>query len=208
MTQPDEEKLTLPEVTSDSTLSDGRGIGLWKTKYGAVAWCQIILECLYLIVILGFSIYGLVNAAQIWLSDTPQGLLPFFLGDTSTNHKMLLWVVIALSGMCGGITFSLKWLYHTVAKNYWNQDRLIWRLTVPVISSILAVFTAAMIGSGIIPLLKTTSLSTPISCAGFGFFIGLFSDNLMAGLRAVAEKLFGTMASPKSSSDTNSNTDS
>jgi hypothetical protein len=57
----------------------------------------------------------------------------------------------------------------------------------------LAVFTALMIISGIVPFLNRTSLAGPASGAALGFFVGLFSDNLLAALQKVAFRVFGTV---------------
>jgi hypothetical protein len=50
-----------------------------------------------------------------------------------------------------------------------------------------------MIISGIVPFLNRTSLAGPASGAALGFFVGLFSDNLLAALQKVAFRVFGTV---------------
>jgi hypothetical protein len=101
---------------------------------------------------------------------------------------------VAIGGACGGFAFALKWLYHGVAHARWNCDRLIWRLVVPLLSATLALFTALMIGSGIIPILSVKIAEGPRNGAAYGFFIGFFSDNLLAALQKFADHTFGTLS--------------
>jgi hypothetical protein len=66
---------------------------------------------------------------------------------------------------------------------------------------VLAVFTALMIISGIVPFLNHTSLAGPASGAALGFFVGLFSDNVLAALQKLAFRIFGTTDERTSSTD-------
>ena len=143
------------------------------------------------------ALFVLFSAAITIVTNQPSWAMVLFLGDAHSNRTILLWLLVALSGVCGGATFSLKWLYHSVAKGFWSQDRIIWRFATPIISAIIAIFTGAMMTSGIIPFMSDTSLENPVNCLGFGFFIGWFSDNLLAKLRNYADKLFGTMDQEK-----------
>lgn len=119
------------------------------------------------------------------------GLWPnAFLG--ASRHTLALGAV-AVGGACGGFAFALKWLYHSVAYGWWNQDRLVWRLVVPMLSATLALFTALMIGSGLIPLFNAKIADGPRMGAAFGFFVGFFSDNLLAALQRVADQTLGTL---------------
>ena len=106
---------------------------------------------------------------------------------------MLVWASVALGGICGGSAFAMKWLYHSVAHGKWHCDRLVWRFVVPILSGVLALFTALMIGSGLIPIFSSTIFDGPIMGAAFGFFVGFFSDNLIATLQRFANHLLGTL---------------
>jgi fructose-specific phosphotransferase system IIC component len=105
----------------------------------------------------------------------------------------LLSVTVALSGVVGGTAFALKWLYHSVAKWLWNSDRILWRLIVPHLSGMLALFVAAMITSGIVSVFNAEFFSNFYGALGGGFFIGYFSDNVLAALQNLAVKWFGTV---------------
>ena len=62
-----------------------------------------------------------------------------------------------------------------------------------------------MIVSGIVPFLSKTPLTNPLTGAAFGFFVGFFSDNVLASLQNFALKVFGTVdskgAPPKTTND-------
>ncbi len=60
--QPDE--FGSPEVTSLSTLTDGRSIAQYRSVYSAGAWFQIAVELVYLLVMLGSSLVALVFLAK------------------------------------------------------------------------------------------------------------------------------------------------
>jgi hypothetical protein len=100
----------------------------------------------------------------------------------------------------GGTSFALKWLYHSVAKDSWNHDRFIWRLVVPILSGVFAVFVGFMVASGIVPFLNTDAFNHFYKSLGAGFFIGYFSDNVLAKLQRLANQWFG-LAGGKVQSD-------
>ena len=174
---PSPDKFAPPGITDLATSTDGRKPGEYYSIYPASAWVQIVLELLYLV------------AAQI--------IFDLF-GPYSENKHLTAYASIGLSGVCGGCTFALKWLYHTVAKRQWHRDRLVWRLTVPITSAFLAVFSGLMIISGLVPFLARAPLMVPATGAAYGFFVGLFSDNVLAALQKLAFNVFGTVDKGKS----------
>ena len=182
-----------PGITSLATLTDGREPGDFKSVYPWSVWIQIATELVYLLFVLIGSLAALILLARSVLIDPSPQFLPWLFGNGSPNETLVLWFVVGLSGVCGGSTSALKWLYHTVAKQRWHRDRIIWRLVVPPLSSVLSVFTGMMITSGIVPFFSSTSITNPIVGAGFGFFVGLFSDNLLASLQRLAYRIFGTV---------------
>lgn len=106
---------------------------------------------------------------------------------------MLKWIALWVAGLLGGTVFALKWLYHSVAKGLWNQDRLLWRLIVPFNSATVSIFTGFLVSSGVVPLLKGEAFDTPLTNLAFGFIFGYFSDNILAALQNFAQKIFGTL---------------
>lgn len=184
-------------------LTDGRPLWDWPSRYARVAWIWISTELLYLTTALGF---GLLTLYQISVASHGRLPAPFWrLLLEGSSHGMLTWGAVAVGGGCGGCAFALKWLYHGVAYGKWHQDRLVWRLIVPLLAGVLALFTALMISAGVIPIFNHTIFSTPKVGAAFGFFVGFFSDNVLAALQRVADQTLGTLGKveerQKSSSD-------
>jgi hypothetical protein len=92
----------------------------------------------------------------------------------------------------GGVLFDLKWLYHTVARGLWNQDRRLWRVFTPHISGGLSCFFLALVASGVLRIFDTKATDALSLVIGLGFLVGYFSDSAIAKLTEVAETLFGT----------------
>jgi hypothetical protein len=174
-------------------LTDGRLPGDFSSKYSFSAWVQICIELLYLLGVLAGGILVLVWMARAIVLENPRGFFPEILGEIPANTALLVWMAAALAGACGGAASALKWLYHSVAKQQWHRDRIIWRIVVPPLSAVLSVFAGLMIVSGLIPFFSRTPFSSPATGAAFGFFVGMFSDNLLASLQKLAFRIFGTV---------------
>ena len=194
--QPKDESFCAPGITDLASLTDGRKTGDTKTRYNFWEWLQIIFELIYLSTFLAVGLLSLLVIARMLIF--PQfNFLPEFMGVYPENKKIIVWLSVGLGGLCGGCTGALKWLYHSVAKQRWHRDRIVWRIIVPLNSAVLSTFTGLMIYSGVIPLLNETSLANPSAGAAFGFFLGLFSDNLLACLQNFAHSVFGTIDNKK-----------
>lgn len=176
-----------------SELFDHRRRGEFKTRYDATAWRQIAAEFAYLILILGLCAVALIWIGYVVGATSPEDRREFWIIAYPRDRSFLLGLTVALSGIVGGTAFSLKWLYHSVAKWAWNTDRVFWRLIVPFLSGILAFFVAAMITAGIVSVFNADFFSNFYGALGGGFFIGYFSDNVLAALQNLAVKWFGTV---------------
>jgi hypothetical protein len=186
---------TFPVSRTD--FSDDRKKGYYSTRYPRSAWLQIALEGLYLAVVILTAC-----AAVLLIVWSPRYVFTFIravFGVPSTAdtpnvvHALQLWLTVFFSGVLGGAAFATKWLYHSVSWNEWNRDRVIWRLSVPILGGLMAVFTGCMIMSGVIPLLSKDLFGRLVSGAGFGFFVGLFADNFLAALQKFAKRILGTL---------------
>lgn len=180
----------------DVDLTDGREIGDWKTRYTLTVWIRILLELIYLVLLLGFCISLLLDAASYRPSEaTNENQIVSHIFGMQFAFEQAKWIALALAGVIGGIVFDLKWLYHSVAKGFWNQDRVIWRLVVPINSAMVSLFTGFLLASGIIPFIRHESFSEIYTLLGSGFVFGYFSDNVLAALQNLATRLFGTLRS-------------
>lgn len=175
-------------------LTDGREPGDYETRYGWSAWAQIGLEFLFLVSVLGFISYALLTIGALVAADAPAdaGSLPFGL-KYPEDRRFLIWLSLALSGSAGGTAFALKWLYHSVAKWSWNRDRILWRMIVPILSGVFAVFVAFMVAAEIVPFLNSKAFDNFYRALGSGFLLGYFSDNVLAALQNLAIRWFGTV---------------
>lgn len=122
--------------------TDGRAELDWKTRYpDPSAQREIRLEAIYLAVLLvAVPILMLV----IWIGY-PKALLRI---SDSMYEPVRKYGLAWLGGTLGGILFDLKWLYHSVARGFWNLDRRLWRFFTPHISGGLAFAVVALVSSG------------------------------------------------------------
>ncbi len=139
-------------------------------------------------------------AALVWIgyfvaASSPEDhrALPLFGLKYPRDRTFLLWLSVGLSGIAGGASFDLKWLYHSVAKWTWNSDRVLWRLIVPILSGTLATASAMMVASGVVSFLNAQFFNNFYGAVGAGYFIGYFSDNVLAALQNLAVRWFGTV---------------
>ena len=172
-------------------LTDDRARGTWQSRYPGKAQLQIAVEGIYLVVGLIACLTLLYQVAAVAHAVNGPKLHPnLFVGF---SRGTLSLAAVAIGGACGGFAFALKWLYHGVAHGWWNQDRLVWRIVVPLLAGTLAMFTGLMISSGLIPIFSSRITAGPRIGAAFGFFVGFFSDNLLALLQKLANQTLGTL---------------
>jgi hypothetical protein len=159
----------------------------WETRYGnPIAKQQINWEAIYLGVLL-FLIPVLMYL--IWIGYVGELLNLDNIQIISFNKYALAW----LGGSLGGTLFAIKWLYHSVAKYEWYQDRLYWRLFSPHLSAALSFAIITLISSGILKIFDQSALRVPSTVVGLSFLCGYFSDSAIAKMTEVANTMFGTM---------------
>lgn len=166
-------------------LSDGREKLEWKTRYpDRGAKLGIIAEAAYLAILL----FGLpVLLVLTWLG-TFNDVLSL---NNHDYHVLATFGEAWLAGTLGGAVFSMKWLYHTVGHGSWHADRRLWRIFTPVVSGVLAFALIALVTSGLFDVLDSEKLRTPSAVVGLSFLLGYFSDNTIAKLAELAERLLG-----------------
>jgi len=182
-----------PDIDRDFT--DHRDKGDFTSHYSPLAWLQIVLEALYLLIIVvvaGAHILGLAFNAK-FIEGEVLRLAPAAVLPAKTGNGVQLWMTVFFAGVLGAATFSFKWLYHGVAWKEWHRDRIVWRLIVPLQGGLLAVFTGCMILAGIVPLLSKEMFQRLATAAGYGYLVGLFADNFLAALQRLAKRLLGTL---------------
>lgn len=177
-----------------SELTDGRAPGDFRSRYPTSAWTQIVVEFLFLFSALLAVAYVLLTIGLAVGSARSGVVQQIAFGiQYPRDRRFLIWVSLALSGSAGGTSFALKWLYHSVAKWSWNRDRILWRIIVPPLSGVFAVFVAFMVTAGIVPFLNAKAFDDFYRALGSGFLLGYFSDNVLAALQNLAMRWFGTV---------------
>lgn len=172
-------KTKLNAGTSDPT--DDRKAYEWVTGYPRQAWVEIVLEAIFLVILLSCSLLLIFATWKGWvcsqLSVPPEQAL--------TLNKYAYYVA---SGMLGGATFDIKYLYRSVARGYWHQDRRLWRLMSPLIAMTVALIVGAMIDAG---LMATRASISGAALVSIGFLAGYFADHAVGKMYEIAMVIFG-----------------
>ncbi|MBL8550447.1 MAG: hypothetical protein JNJ73_10705 [Hyphomonadaceae bacterium] len=165
--------------------TDGRPPGVWRSKYEADARKEINREARFLalicVAVLVSCSVSLACANHTWRT-TLLGV-PF-----AVDFRLL---AIFFLGSLGGVTFSIKWLIHSVAKCKWHLDRRYWRLFVPLLGGVYACVVLALMDAG---LVGGHPASPPLpTSAALAFLVGYFSDGVSGLLSNIAGAVFGTL---------------
>lgn len=162
---------------------DGRKAMEWETKYPPAARRGIVGEAVYCIAVF------LLTPLLMFLIWAFRNSLPVV---TAVDAIVLTKYCYAwLGGMLGGVLFDLKWLYHSVAREMWHEDRRLWRVLMPFLSGGLAFAVVMVMSSGMFAVFDRVALLSPSVAASIGFLVGYFSDSAVAKLSEVAGTLFG-----------------
>lgn len=170
---------------SDPT--DGRKQHEWMTRYPSEARIKIRMETIYLFVIFFVSLFLIFANWKGWFGI----FISLSTEDTLTLRK---YAYYALSGMLGGIIFGMKYFYRVVARGFWNQDRIIWRIMSPFIAMTVSLIVGMMIDASFL------SAKQPINSAAFvsiGFLAGYFADEAVGKMYEIANVIFGKSSSTK-----------
>lgn len=170
-------------------LTDGRPPFEWESRWPPEAQRGMRVEAAYIALVF---VFGFTITYAVWSRRWDFGL-------PSDEYRTLAQYSYAfLGGLLGGTLFDLKWLYHSVAKGKWHQDRRYWRLFTPFISAGLAFGIFLLASSGLIPLVDDDELRQSAAMVmGLSFLVGYFSDNATAAMARLAERLFGAKDSHK-----------
>jgi hypothetical protein len=178
-----------PDFAPDDP-TDGRALGSFTSRYPPEAQRQIRSEAIYSGVML--LIFSSLLAYVWYFIKHPQPYLA-----PADAAAFLRYACAWLGGSMAGSVYSIKWLYHSVARNIWNEDRLYWRIFTPHLSGVVAFFMLAFLSSRILQLIDYNAVQHPSACLAMGFLVGYFSDNAIAKLAELAETLFGTVKKTK-----------
>lgn len=172
-------------VKTDKDSLEGRTQGDWRTHYPEPEARKCIFrEAAYVFI-------------QLWMCPvllTVIYLMPHLAPDLSVSLRLDVVSDFAyawIAGLLGGTVFAMKWLYQSVARARWHQDRQLWRYLSPHLSAALAFAFVCLVRSGIVVIFDDTSLEDPVAIVAVAFLVGCFSDSAFRKLQDVAEALFG-----------------
>lgn len=168
-----------------SDYTDGRDLLDWQTKYPKEARKKYRFEAAYCFIIL--AIFTVAVFAALFFPNL------FTPGDVCKNQRWISCICSWLGGTIGGTLFTIKWLYHSVAKKIWHEDRRLWRFFTPHVSGAIAFFTILLTTSGLAKIFSKELIEDAFAVLGIAFLIGYFSDKALAKLAEMADTLFGTI---------------
>jgi hypothetical protein len=175
--------------------TDGRKPAHWKTRYPDEARKWIRIEAGYLVLLSLASLAGVLYMLYLVCDGgspcpaTTEATVP---SAYPPNYLPFTTCVGALvAGLLGGCCFGIKWLYHGVAKQLWNEDRRLWRFFMPPLSGVVALFTMLLLASDLLQIFDKDFIRRPIAVIAFSFLIGYFSDRALAKMAELADTLLG-----------------
>ena len=174
-------------VSGDRDYTDGRIGWDWKSHYPDEACRQMNAEAWVLI---GMLLVALIaDGVFLGLAGQPVSI------SVGGPQIWISFRILAIfcTGWVGGVTFSMKWLIHSVARGKWHVDRRYWRLMVPVIGGVYACVVMTLFGAGLFAMQPTEQSGAMPSSAALAFLVGYFSDGVSGLLSNVANAVFGTL---------------
>lgn len=158
---------------------DGRSRWFWGSKYPEEANKHIFMEALILtsfLFIIATILFPLLGWEQRVVSSN---------GFTVDLNLVTYFLI----GCIGGLAFSIKWLYHSVAKGWWHLDRRLWRFLSPILAG---AYTIVILK---IELLRWINVDDPtMATYGMAFIIGYFGDGISGVLTNIGRTIFGTVS--------------
>lgn len=158
---------------------DGHGLWEWRTKYEGNAWKYIWRDFIYLMVLLFFALIAL----YFLYSDRLYAWHAAFSVNTPDPIIFKKEMYCILMGFLGGITYSIKILYKSVARGMWHRDRVLWRIATPWVSLTLSIVVASLMTHEIFSANNYAAIV-------IGFFAGYFSESAIGKLYEIAGILF------------------
>jgi hypothetical protein len=174
-------------VGGDHDYTDGRKPWDWESRYPVEARSLMSTEAMVLIGMLVVAL--LADGVCLGLAGQPVSI---GVGGPQIWVSCRL-LAIFCTGWLGGVTFSMKWLIHSVAKGKWHIDRRYWCLMVPVIGGVYACVVMTLFGAGLFHGEPTEQSGAMPNTAALAFLVGYFSDGVSGLLSNVANAVFGTL---------------
>ena len=161
--------------------TDGKERYDWETKYHLDARKQMKLEAAYLVIMMFLSF--------IIIIFNYLGILGVLLKLSNQNIRLFKYIIyFSSAGLLGGVILDMKYFYRTIARGYWSQDRVYWRMLIPLISLSVAFIVGCMFAAGILSFSNNSANTWALA---LGFFAGYFADQAVGKMYEIAVFLFG-----------------
>jgi len=166
--------------------SDGRERHSWQTQWPPEARKKIRVEAFYMgiVFVLGMLLLVLTWRGHLYSIFVPANC------EGCGQYRFNLFAYLFVGGMFGGTLFGIKYLYKVVARGYWNEDRVLWRVFSPFLAGGLAVGIGAMLESGLLGVAPKVPSGTYFF--SIGFITGYFADRALGKMQEIATTIFGT----------------
>lgn len=164
--------------------TDNRGLWQPETKYLSRHVGQQRREAVYILAVLILALLALIAVSV----GCVERLLMLVGLDSASTVVARRFGWLCAGGLLGGTVYSAKWLYHSIAKGIWHEDRMVWRYLTPWISLGTTVGVGALVFAG---FFKGVDSSSGATCTGVGFLIGYLSDRFLAKMKDIAQVMFG-----------------
>lgn len=151
-------------------------------------WVQIWLEAAYVLFAFATASLALGYVAANPYSATG---LSFAISEERWP-EVRPFIMAFLGGTLGGSLYAMKWLYHSVAKGWWNRDRVLWRLFTPLLAAGTATIIVVMSASGVLPLFGPALASSAGGATAIAMLVGFFSDRAFSALENTMQGIFGS----------------
>ena len=155
--------------------TDGRELFEATTRYSPEHRTQQRQEGFYIGGLLAADLTAIVGVGAGWL-------------DWGTAEPFMM---LPLGGLLGGLVYDAKWLYHSIAKGLWHEDRRMWRFLTPWISLSTAIGIGALMNVGFFRAVQGGPATSGSLGLGIGFLVGYFADRFLAKMGELTEVLFG-----------------
>lgn len=177
------------------------GLPKWnREKYGpGLAY----IVTLFHIIVLSAAAWGIYC---IYLDGNPPRGTPgneIPKNDWATSSVGSMWMdpdsarklgLAVLFGAIGGTLIASRYVVSAVKRGTYYPQRILWQLTTPIHSAILAGVGFFIIRGGLLTLSSSPSVQEPEYTSfviGFSFLVGLASESFIQRLIKTAETLFG-----------------
>ncbi len=157
----------------------------------------IVGVTVYLVLFSLLLIFGLV---RLWpepagdTSTTTASTVSVLFWDISTSDEIRLLLIVAMAGALGSLVHAIRSVYWYVGHRKLVRSWLIMYVLLPFVGASLGLVFYLVIRGGFFSAEATTQQTSPFGFAAVGALVGMFSQQAILKLKAVAETLLAQPA--------------